>query len=74
MGFGEPQVKHRTKSVTEFLITAGSQGALDPEFSYEPEVISAALTKRQAYLTELKNNSNKKTEETLKNNTTDFGF
>ena len=74
MGFGDPQIKHKTKSVTELLITAGSQGALDAEFAYDAEDISAALTRRQAYLTELKNNAGKRAEVVAKNTTTDFGF
>lgn len=74
MGFGEPEVKHRTRSVSELLITKGSQGALDAEFAYDAEVISAALTKRQAYLNELKTNSNKKAEVATKSSTIDLGF
>lgn len=74
MGFGDPQIKHKTKSISELLITAGSQGALDAEFSYDPDDISAALTKRQAYLAELKNNAGKRAEVVSKNTTTDFGF
>jgi hypothetical protein len=74
MGFGEPEIKHRTRSVSELLITKGSQGALDAEFAYDPEVISEALTKRQAYLNELKNNANKKVDTVVKATTADFGF
>lgn len=74
MGFGDPEIKHRTRSVTELLITKGSQGALDPEFSYEADDISEALTKRQAYLSDLKANQNKKAEVAAKKSTTDFGF
>ena len=74
MGFGEPEVKHKTRSVSELLITKGSQGALDAEFAYEAEAISAALTKRQAYLNELKTNSNKKAEVATKSSTIDLGF
>ena len=74
MGFGEPQIKHRTKSINELVITAGSQGALDQEFAYDTDEISDALTKRQAYLAELKNNAGKKAEVVTKSTTTDFGF
>lgn len=74
MGFGDPEVKHRTRSVTELLITKGSQGALDAEFAYDPDDISAALTKRQAYLNDLKANQNKKTEIAQKASTIDLGF
>lgn len=74
MGFGDPQIKHKTKSITELLVTAGSQGALDAEYAYDPDAISDALTRRQAALTELKNNSGKKAEAVIKNTTTDFGF
>lgn len=74
MGFGEPELKHRTRSVTELLITKGSQGALDAEFAYDPEDISEALTKRQAYLNDLKTNQNKKAEVATKASTIDLGF
>ena len=74
MGFGEPQVKHHTKTVSELLVTAGSQGALDAEFAYDADDISAALTRRQAMLAELKANAGKKAEVVSKNTTTDFGF
>lgn len=74
MGFGDPQIKHKTRSINELIITAGSQGALDAEFAYDSEDISEALARRQAYLTELKNNSGKRAEVVSKNTTTDFGF
>lgn len=74
MGFGEPEVKHKTISVHEFLITKGSQGALDEEFAYDKDVISQALTERQARLTELKANASKRAEAVAKSSTTDFGF
>jgi hypothetical protein len=74
MGFGDPEIKRKTRSVSELLVTKGSEGALDAELAYDPEVISAALTERQAYLTELKNNAGKRADVTAKNTTTDFGF
>lgn len=74
MGFGEPEVKHKTRSVSELLITKGSQGALDAEFAYDPDDISEALTKRQARLNELKTNSTKKAEVATKSSTIDLGF
>lgn len=74
MGFGDPEVKRRTRSVTELLITKGSQGALDAEFAYDAEDISEALTKRQAYLTELRTNKDKKAETAAKTSTIDLGF
>ena len=52
--FGEPRMERRTISVSELLITGGTQTPLDGEFAYDEDEISAALQERQAYLAELK--------------------
>ena len=52
--FGEPRTERRTISVSELLITGGTQTPLDGEFAYDEDEISAALQERQAYLAELK--------------------
>ena len=74
MGFGEPEVRKYTRSVTELIVTKGSQGALDEEFSYDNEEITKALNERQARLTEMKNNTEAKTKAVAAKTTTDFGF
>ena len=52
--FGEPRMERRTISVSELLITGGTQTPLDGEFAYDEDEIAAALQERQAYLAELK--------------------
>ena len=52
--FGEPQMQKRTVSVSELVITGGSQTPLDGEFAYDKADIDAALKERQARLNELK--------------------
>ena len=52
--FGEPRMERRTVSVSELLITGGTQTPLDGEFAYDEDEIAAALQERQAYLAELK--------------------
>lgn len=74
MGFGEPEIQTRTVSVRELLVTKGSQGALDEEFSYDADEISKSLAERQARLNELKNNANSKATAAVAQTTTDFGF
>lgn len=74
MGFGDPEVKNYVRSISELVITKGSQGALDAEFAYDEQDISEALNRRQAYLAELKNNSAKTVEKVAEKTTTDFGF
>lgn len=58
--FGEPRMERRTVSVSELLITGGTQTPLDGEFAYDEDEISAALQERQAYLAELKNKAKAK--------------
>ena len=52
--FGEPRMERRTVSVSELIITGGTQTPLDGEFAYDENDIAAALQERQAYLAELK--------------------
>ena len=52
--FGEPRMERRTVSVSELIITGGTQTPLDGEFAYDEDEIASALKERQAYLAELK--------------------
>ena len=52
--FGEPRMERRTVSVSELIITGGTQTPLDGDFAYDVDEIAAALQERQAYLAELK--------------------
>ena len=53
--FGEPIERQRTISLSELVITGGSQMPLEGEFAYDLADIQAALTDRKARLEELKN-------------------
>lgn len=52
--FGEPRMERRTVSVSELIITGGTQTPLDGEFAYDEDEIANALKERQAYLADLK--------------------
>ena len=58
--FGEPRLERRTVSVSELIITGGTQTPLDGEFAYDEDEITAALQERQAYLAELKTKAKQK--------------
>ena len=52
--FGEPRVERKTTSVSELIITGGSQTPLEGDFAFDMDEIQAALEARQARLAELK--------------------
>lgn len=52
--FGEPRVEKHTISVSELIITGGSQTPLEGDFAYNQDEIQDALNARQAKLAELK--------------------
>lgn len=52
--FGEPRMERRTVSVSELIITGGTQTPLDGDFAFDEDEINEALKARQAYLAELK--------------------
>ena len=60
--FGEPRMERRTVSVSELIITGGTQTPLDGEFAYDEDEIATALQERQAYLATLKEKAKSKTE------------
>jgi hypothetical protein len=52
--FGEPRIERKTVSVSELIITGGSQTPLEGDFAFDMDEIQAALEARQAHLAELK--------------------
>lgn len=58
--FGEPRIEKKTISVSELIITGGSQTPLDGEFAFDMDEIQTALEARQARLAELKEKSKQK--------------
>lgn len=52
--FGEPRMERRTISVSELIITGGTQTPLDGDFAFDEDEINEALKARQASLAELK--------------------
>ena len=52
--FGEPRTEKRTTTISELVITGGSQTPLEGEFAYDGDEIGAALEARQNRLAQLK--------------------
>ena len=76
--FGEPRMERRTVSVSELIITGGTQTPLDGDFAFDEDEINEALKARQAYLAELKEKAKdkepKKAATTAKKGFSDLGF
>ena len=58
--FGEPRVERKTISVSELIITGGSQTPLEGDFAFDMDEIQSALEARQARLAELKSKAKAK--------------
>ena len=58
--FGEPRMERRTVSVSELIITGGTQTPLDGDFAFDEDEINEALKTRQASLAELKEKAKSK--------------
>ena len=58
--FGEPRIEKKTVSVSELIITGGSQTPLEGDFAYNADEIHEALDARQAKLAEMKEKSKTK--------------
>ena len=58
--FGEPRMERRTVSVSELIITGGSQTPLEGDFAYDADEIKSALADRQARLAKAKEESKNK--------------
>ena len=53
--FGEANTKVRTINVSEFIITGGSQAALEGDFAFDMDEIKAGMAARKARLDDVKN-------------------
>lgn len=58
--FGEPRMERRTVSVSELIITGGTQTPLDGDFAFDEDEINEALKERQATLAAKKEEAKKK--------------
>lgn len=58
--FGEPRMEKRTISVSELIITGGSQTPLEGDFAYDADEIKEALAERQARLAKSKEDAKNK--------------
>ena len=58
--FGEPRMERRTITVSELIITGGTQTPLEGDFAFDEDEINEALKERQAYLAELKTKAKQK--------------
>ena len=58
--FGEPRMERRTITVSELIITGGTQTPLEGDFAFDEDEINDALKERQAYLAELKSKAKQK--------------
>lgn len=54
MDFGEPEVRVRTTTVSELIITSGTQAPLEDELAFNVVELSNALKEHKAYLETLK--------------------
>ena len=77
--FGEPRVERKTISVSELIITGGSQTPLEGDFAFDMDEIQTALEARQARLAEMKAKQKAKETKTAPKATgrktmTDLGF
>ena len=58
--FGEPRMERRTVSVSELIITGGTQTPLEGDFAFDEDEINEALKERQSRLAELKEKAKEK--------------
>lgn len=77
--FGEPRIEKKTVSVSELIITGGSQTPLEGDFAFDMDEIQSALEARQARLAELKEKAKSKeasapAAKPAKKNFSDLGF
>ena len=72
--FGEPRMERRTVSVSELIITGGSQTPLEGDFAYDADEIKSALADRQARLAKAKEESKNKSKGAAKAAPAKIGF
>lgn len=59
--FGEPDVRYQTVTVSELVVTKGTQSPMEDEKAFEPAELATALKEHKAYLETLKDKTNNKT-------------
>ena len=62
--FGEPDVRYQTVSVSELVVTKGTQSPMEDEKAFAPAELATALKEHKAYLETLKDKTNNKTHPT----------
>lgn len=64
MDFGDPEVRHQTVSVSELIVTKGTQSPMEDDMAFAPADLAAALKEHKAYLETLKDKTSSKTHPT----------
>ncbi len=76
--FGEPDVRVQTVSLSELIVTKGTQSPMEDEMAFDPAELAAALKEHKAYLETLKDKTASKTKatpaKTSANQEFDLGF
>ena len=64
MDFGEPEIRTRTTTVSELIVTKGTQSPLEDGMAFAPAELAEALKEHKAALEALKEKTNNKTKNT----------
>lgn len=76
--FGEPDVRVQTVSVSELIVTKGTQAAMEEDMAFAPAELAQALKEHKAYLETLKDKTSQKPKATpapsSSNQDFDLGF
>ena len=64
MDFGEPEERIRTTTVSELIVTKGTQAPLEDDKEFAPAELAAALKEHKAYLETLKDKTASKPKNT----------
>ena len=64
MDFGEPEVRVRTTTVSELIVTKGTQSPLEDDMAFAPADLAEALKEHKAELESKKEKTNNKTKNT----------
>lgn len=64
MDFGEPEIHTRTTTISELIVTKGTQSPLEDDMAFAPADLAAALKEHKANLETLKDKTNNKTKNT----------
>ena len=60
MDFGEPEVRTRTTTISELIVTSGTQAPKEDDMAFAPAELAAALKEHKAYLETLKDKTSQK--------------